>query len=40
VNCKTGEGVDRIAEHITAGLLFDTYKPAPTRKKKAVRKRE
>jgi urease accessory protein len=39
VNCKTGEGVDHIAEQITAGLLFDA-KTAPTRKKKAVRKRE
>jgi urease accessory protein len=40
VNCRTGEGVDRIAEQITEALLFDTYRPAPTRKKKAARKRE
>ena len=39
VNCKTGDGVERVAGHIASGLLFDTYKPAPTKKKKAARKR-
>ena len=39
VNCKTGEGVDRIAEQIIAGILFDNYKASPMRKKRAVRKR-
>ena len=40
VNCKTGEGVDRIADQIMADLLFDAYRPAPRGKKKAVRRRE
>ena len=40
VNCSTGEGVDRIAEQIMADLLFDSYRPAPRGKKKAVRKSE
>lgn len=37
VNCKTGDGVDRVAERIVKALLFDTYKPASARKRKAAR---
>ncbi len=32
VNCRTGEGVDRVAEHIINGLLFDTKRGKAKRK--------
>ena len=38
VNCRTGDGVQRVADHVINGLLFDAYKPASPRKK-AARKR-
>ena len=37
VNCKTGEGVDRVAEDIVKSLLFDTSKPDSAKKRKAAR---
>lgn len=40
VNCRTGDGVERVADHISSGLLFDTYRPAQAKKRKVVRKRE
>jgi urease accessory protein len=39
VNCRTGDGVDRVANQIVSGLLFDSYKPAQAKKRKAARKR-
>jgi urease accessory protein len=32
VNCKTGEGVERVAGHIARGVLFD--RPVKVKRKK------
>lgn len=38
VNCRTGEGVKRVANHIADGLLFDRYRP-PVKKNVKVARR-
>jgi urease accessory protein len=36
VNCRTGDGVQRVADHLTEGLLFD--KPVSQKRRKAARR--
>lgn len=36
VNCRTGDGVERVADHLAEGLLFD--KPVSQKRRKAARR--
>ena len=37
INCRTGRGVERVADHVAEGLLFDRFKTAAIRKKRTTR---
>ena len=37
INCKTGQGIERVADHLVAELLFDGYKLPAVRRKRAAK---